>query len=133
MNFLRLRPQKIPDKWAPYGVCRVKIALKADFFYQTARSATNSWDILVKAVKKLGLTMLVPEEAQSKLITAIIDPASPKYSFDALHDLSRRHGFTIYPGKLSDANTFRIANIGNIQPEEMAAFTAILETYIKSL
>ncbi|GHV88786.1 hypothetical protein AGMMS50267_11460 [Spirochaetia bacterium] len=26
------------------GVCRVKIALKADFFYQTARSATNSQD-----------------------------------------------------------------------------------------
>ncbi|AEF81797.1 2-aminoethylphosphonate aminotransferase [Leadbettera azotonutricia] len=91
------------------------------------------WDILVKTVKKLGLSMLVPEAAQSKLITAIIDPASPAYSFDALHDLARSKSFTIYPGKLSDANTFRIANIGDIQPEEMTAFVKILEDYIQTL
>lgn len=91
------------------------------------------WDELVKSVKKLGLKMLVPAEAQSKLITAIIDPESPKYKFDDLHDLAREHAFTIYPGKLSDANTFRIANIGDIQPEEMRAFTEVLESYIKTL
>jgi 2-aminoethylphosphonate-pyruvate transaminase len=91
------------------------------------------WEELVRAVKRLGLSMLVPEEAQSRLITAIIDPASPKYSFDALHDLARRNGFTIYPGKLSDANTFRIANIGDIQPEEMTVFVKVLETYMRSL
>jgi 2-aminoethylphosphonate-pyruvate transaminase len=91
------------------------------------------WDILIKAVKKLKLSLLVPEEAQSRLITAIIDPASPAYSFEALHDLARRNGFTIYPGKLSGANTFRIANIGDIQPAEMAAFTTVLESYVRTL
>jgi 2-aminoethylphosphonate-pyruvate transaminase len=91
------------------------------------------WEELAKAVKKLGLSMLVPEEAQSKLITAIVDPPSPNYSFDALHDLARSQGFTIYPGKLSDANTFRIANIGDIRPEEMARFTGILESYLGTL
>jgi 2-aminoethylphosphonate-pyruvate transaminase len=93
----------------------------------------SCWDILAKAVKKTGLAMLVPEAVQSKLITAIIEPSSPKYSFDALHDLARTNGFTIYPGKLSDANTFRIANIGDIRPEEMAAFTELLESYMRSM
>jgi len=91
------------------------------------------WSELVKAVKKLGLKMLVPESAQSKLITAIIEPPSPKYSFDDLHDFAKSKGFTIYPGKLSDADTFRIANIGDIQPEEMRIFTDILETYMRSI
>ena len=91
------------------------------------------WDELVKAIKKLNLSMLVPEAAQSKLITAIIDPPSPNYSFNALHDLARSRGFTIYPGKLSDINTFRIANIGDIRPEEMAFFAEILETYMSSI
>jgi 2-aminoethylphosphonate-pyruvate transaminase len=91
------------------------------------------WEELVKAVKKLGLSMLVPEEAQSKLITAIVDPPSPRYSFETLHDLARGEGFTIYPGKLSDANTFRIANIGDIRPEEMIRFTALLGSYMRSL
>lgn len=93
----------------------------------------SCWQELVKSVKKLGLSMLVPEEAQSKLITAIIEPSSPQYSFDALHDLARSKGFTIYPGKLSGANTFRIANIGDIQPEEMRAFTEVMESYMKSI
>jgi 2-aminoethylphosphonate-pyruvate transaminase len=91
------------------------------------------WEILVQAVKDLGLDMLVGEGAQSKLITAILDPPFPAYCFDTLHDLARSQGFTIYPGKLSDANTFRIANIGDIQPEEMARFTQILGSYIKEI
>ena len=91
------------------------------------------WEILVQAVKRLNLAMLVPEEAQSKLITAILDPPFPAYRFDAFHDLARSQGFTIYPGKLSDANTFRIANIGDIQPGEMARFTHVLEGYIQEI
>ncbi|MDR0375554.1 MAG: 2-aminoethylphosphonate--pyruvate transaminase [Treponema sp.] len=91
------------------------------------------WEILVHAIKRLNLNMLVPEEAQSRLITAIIEPDSPKYRFDDLHDLAREAGFTIYPGKLSDAATFRIANIGDIRPEEMSRFAMLLEQYIKTL
>jgi 2-aminoethylphosphonate-pyruvate transaminase len=91
------------------------------------------WEILVQAVKQLGLKMLVPEEAQSRLITAIIEPESPRYRFDDLHDLARDAGFTIYPGKLSDAATFRIANIGDIQPEEMRDFTLTLRRYLETL
>ena len=93
----------------------------------------SCWEELVKSVKKTGLSMLVPLEAQSKLITAIIEPSSPEYSFDSLHDLARSKGFTIYPGKLSDANTFRIANIGDIKAEEMITFTKILESYLHSI
>ena len=91
------------------------------------------WNELVKSVKKIGLSMLVPETIQSKLITAIKEPDSPHYSFDVLHDLARSKGFTIYPGKLSNANTFRIANIGDIQPEEMAVFGDLLESYMESI
>ena len=93
----------------------------------------SCWEELVKAVKRIGLSMLVGEEIQSKLITAIIEPDTEKYSFDALHDLARSRGFTIYPGKLSDANTFRIANIGDIQVNEMIAFTKLLESYMRSI
>jgi 2-aminoethylphosphonate-pyruvate transaminase len=88
---------------------------------------------LVKGIKKLNLNMLVPEAAQSKLITAIMEPDTPRYKFETLHDLAREHGFTIYPGKLSEANTFRIANIGDIQLEEMAAFVKVLEGYMRGI
>jgi 2-aminoethylphosphonate-pyruvate transaminase len=88
---------------------------------------------LAAAVKKMGLKMLVPEEAQSKLITAIIEPKTPKYRFEEFHDLAREQGFTIYPGKLAGADTFRIANIGDIQVEEMRRFVGFLETYMTAI
>jgi 2-aminoethylphosphonate-pyruvate transaminase len=91
------------------------------------------WNILVAAVKKYNLTMLVKEEHQSRLITAIMDPPAPRYRFDALHDMAREHGFTIYPGKLGKINTFRVANIGDIQPGEMRRFTGLLGEYLEAI
>jgi 2-aminoethylphosphonate-pyruvate transaminase len=94
---------------------------------------TDCWHIFVNAVKKYKLKMLVKEEDQSHLITAVLDPETPSYNFDALHDLARKRGFTIYPGKLGKINTFRIANIGDIQPHEMQKFTEILRNYLDSI
>ena len=94
---------------------------------------TSCWKVLVEAVKRIGLKMPVPESEHSHLIVTIMDPESPKYNFNDLHDFAREHGFTIYPGKLSDAPTFRIANIGDIRPEEMREFTVLLEQYMKTI
>lgn len=94
---------------------------------------TECWRILIDGLDKLGLEMPVPLEDQSHLIVTINDPPSPDYRFNDLHALAREHGFTIYPGKLNNAATFRIANIGDIRPEEMQGFIKILETYISSI
>ena len=94
---------------------------------------TKCWKILVDAIRKMGLKMPVDVEDQSHLIVTIEDPKSSKYSFDNLHDLARRNSFTIYPGKLTNASTFRIANIGDIRPEEMKRFTDLLEGYVGTL
>jgi 2-aminoethylphosphonate-pyruvate transaminase len=94
---------------------------------------TECWRILVDAVKKFNLKMLVKEEEQSHLITAIFEPETPQYNFDSLHDLACKHGFTIYPGKLGNINTFRIANIGDIKPHEMQRFTEVLKNYLDSI
>ena len=94
---------------------------------------TECWHILIDVVRSLGLDMPVPESEQSHLIVTIMDPKTPGYSFDEMHDYSRRHGFTIYPGKLSDTPTFRIANIGDIRPEEMRRFTELFGKYIRAL
>ena len=94
---------------------------------------SECWNTLVAAVKKHNLKMLVKEADQSRLITAILDPETPRYRFDALHGMAREHGFTIYPGKLGAINTFRIANIGDIRPGEMAAFTELLGAYLAGI
>lgn len=94
---------------------------------------TECWKILVQAVKDSGLKMLVSEENQSHFITAILNPKTEKYDFNAFHDIARENGFTIYPGKLGNIDTFRIANMGDIKPLEMERFTKIMKDYMKSI
>lgn len=94
---------------------------------------TACWEILVKALDEIGLKMLVDRKYQSHFITAILIPETPKYSFNALHDYAKSFGFTIYPGKLGNIDTFRIANMGDIKPEEMAHFTCVLRDYMHSI
>ena len=94
---------------------------------------TSCWKILVDAVEDLGLTMLVEKSLQSHLITAILEPESEHYSFEKFHDKAREIGFTIYPGKLGNVNTFRIANIGDIQPHEMERFVVFMKQYFNEI
>ena len=88
---------------------------------------------MVKALDDIGLKMLVDRKHQSHFITAILIPDTPKYSFNALHDYAKSFNFTIYPGKLGNIDTFRIANMGDIKPEEMERFTKVLRDYMASI
>ncbi len=122
-----------PPVQSMYSLRQAIIETKIETIEKRYARYCACWEELTKSVKRLGLKMLVPEEVQSKLITAIIEPATSDYNFEELHDLARKYSFTIYPGKLSDANTFRIANIGDIQPMEMREFTVVLESYFSKI
>lgn len=89
--------------------------------------------ILWKGLDKIKLKKLVSEETSSMILTSIIEPKIEGYSFEELHDYLYNRGFTIYPGKIASENTFRIANIGQIYPENMTKFTEILEEYFVQL
>lgn len=89
--------------------------------------------ILWDGLDKLKLKRLVKDEASSMLLTTIIEPQIYDYNFKDLHDYLYSKGFTIYPGKISFENTFRIANIGQIYPENMTKFIEILEEYFSQL
>ena len=89
--------------------------------------------VLWEGLDKLNLKKLVSEKASSMLLTSIIEPQIERYNFDDLHDYLYNKGFTIYPGKIASENTFRIANIGQIYPENMNKFIEILEEYLIQL
>lgn len=116
-----------------YALKQAIIETKQETIEKRFERFTECWNILVKSLKEIGLKMLVKEEFQSHFITAILIPETPKYSFDALHDYARSFGFTIYPGKLGNINTFRIANMGDIKPAEMERFCKVLTEYMHSI
>jgi 2-aminoethylphosphonate-pyruvate transaminase len=94
---------------------------------------TKTWETLISGLEQLNLEYLVNKENQSHLITTVLEPENPGFSFEKLHDFCYEKGFTIYPGKVSDKNTFRLANIGEINSSDLDNFLAVLKLYLESI
>lgn len=98
-----------------------------DEFFQEGGEAryqryTECWKTLRTGLNELGFRFLLDEADESHLITTVLYPDNPRFSFQRLHDAMNKAGFTIYPGKIGHKNTFRIANIGAIYPVDIFAF-----------
>lgn len=76
--------------------------------------------ILVEGMRRLGFKTLLPDDAQGPIITSFLYP-SADFDFTTFYARLKEKGFVIYPGKISDADTFRIGNIGDIFPKDMEA------------
>lgn len=84
--------------------------------------------ILLEGMQSLGFTPLLSAEKQSPVITSFLY-SSGNFRFQVFYESLKRKGFVIYPGKISDVETFRIGNIGDVYPEDMERLLcAIRET-----
>ncbi|MET2983695.1 2-aminoethylphosphonate aminotransferase [Aureibaculum conchae] len=91
---------------------------------------SKSWETLLNGLDELGLEYLIDKEYHSKIITSILEPKTDAYDFNEMHDYFFERGFTIYPGKVNNYDTFRISNIGQIDYEDMQAFLNVLKAYL---
>lgn len=81
---------------------------------------------LVAGMAALGFAPLLPEQWQSPIITAFYSPAHPDYRFADFYQRLKAQGFVIYPGKVSQADCFRIGNIGDVTPERVRELLAAM-------
>lgn len=86
--------------------------------------------ILRNGMKNLGFKSLIPEEYQSPIITTFFAPNSPDYSFENFYYKLKKEGFVIYPGKVTDIDSFRIGNIGEVYPDDIYALLKAIEKAI---
>lgn len=81
---------------------------------------------LHEGLAKLGLKEAIRPELQSGLVISVLYPDMPNWSFEKVHDYCYEHGFTIYPGKISTTNTFRLCSLGAIDEDDIHAFIPVL-------
>lgn len=72
---------------------------------------------LVEGIRSLGYRTLLPDEWQSPVITSFYYPTAD-FDFNTFYQKLKAKGFVIYPGKISQADTFRIGNIGDVHPDD---------------
>jgi 2-aminoethylphosphonate aminotransferase len=86
--------------------------------------------LMKKHLMELGFKFFVAEAHHARLLTSIIEPKDPKYSFNDMHDYLIAKGFTIYPGKVGGAQTFRLSNIGAIDTNDISRFLEAFKCYL---
>ncbi|SFM70473.1 2-aminoethylphosphonate--pyruvate transaminase [Marinobacter zhejiangensis] len=82
---------------------------------------TRNRDRLVAGMRELGFRTLLVDEWLSPIITTFLSPQSPAFDFRRFYDAIKAHGFVIYPGKLTVADSFRVGCIGQLHDEQIDA------------
>lgn len=82
-------------------------------------------DAIHQGLEELGFQELIRREHQAGLVAAVRVPDDPSWSFEAIHDYCYQRGFTIYPGKVGSAGTFRLCALGAIDAEDIHAFFTV--------
>lgn len=78
----------------------------------------DNFDILAAGMTRLGFRPFLEGAVQSPIIATFHCPDAPWFRFPAFYQGLAERGFLIYPGKLSQAETFRIGCIGAISGED---------------
>ena len=88
---------------------------------QPARLArySNNCKTLVNGMAALGFKPFLDSAIQAPIIVTFHAPADPQYDFKKFYAAARHHGFILYPGKLTQLETFRVGCIGAIGQNEI--------------
>lgn len=93
---------------------------------------TRVFNAINEGLDRLGFRQVIKPEWRAGLVSSAIYPDDPNWSFEAVHDYCYQRGFTIYPGKISTTNTFRLCALGAIDEEDIHQFFQVFEEALKS-
>ncbi len=67
----------------------------------------------------LGFKPYLDPSVQAPIIVTFHAPADTNYEFRKFYEAAKRNGFILYPGKLTEIETFRVGCIGAIGTTEI--------------
>lgn len=89
--------------------------------------------ILLTGMVDLGFRSYLPARLQSYIITSFLFPPDPAFTFDAFYRRLSDKGHIIYPGKISQADTFRIGSIGRIFESDVRALLGAVRETVREM
>lgn len=88
---------------------------------------TRVFEAIHTGLDNLGFRDAIKREEQAGLVVSVLYPNDPNWNFETIHDYCYERGFTIYPGKISTANTFRLCALGAIDVRDIQNFFAVFQ------
>ena len=94
---------------------------------------TRVFNAIHAGLDELGFRDAVRREWQSGLVVSVVYPDDSNWNFEKVHDYCYERGFTIYPGKISTTNTFRLCALGAIDEADIRDFFVVFRAALKEL
>lgn len=89
----------------------------------------NNNRVLRERLARIGIEAYISDDKQSPIITTFLFP-NETFSFEDFYEYVKEKGYVLYPGKLTEHDTFRIGNIGEIYEEDIQSLCNIIEAYM---
>lgn len=87
--------------------------------------------LLTERFEALGFKPYLDPAVQGPIITSFCYPEDAKFTFQQMYDYIKERGYVLYPGKVMEADTFRVGNIGEIYPEDIEKLAEIMADFLK--
>jgi len=97
-----------------------------------ARYAENC-ATLIEGMRALGFRPYLEPAVQAPIIVTFHAPSDPAYEFRAFYGRVRARGYILYPGKLTQVETFRVGCIGAIDSNEMRNVVSAIDATLKEM
>jgi len=97
-----------------------------------ARYAANC-ATLIEGMRALGFRPFLDPAVQAPIIVTFHAPSDPAYDFKDFYGKVRARGYILYPGKLTQVETFRVGCIGAIDANEMRNVVAAIGETLRDM
>ena len=87
--------------------------------------------LLIEKMKELGIKPYIDQDHQGPIITTFFYPENASFSFEEMYQYIKERGYAIYPGKVTEADTFRIGNIGEIYKEDILKVSELIKEFLE--
>ncbi len=98
-----------------------------------AKRYRANYETLMAGMRAMGFQEYLKPEDQSHIIVSFRYPSRPRYNFEEFYTRLNDKGYVIYPGKVSNADCFRIGCIGRLFPSDMSALLAAIRETLSEM
>ena len=88
---------------------------------------------LRSGMEALGFRSYVPAEHASPIISTFHHPRDPRFDFRDFYRRLSTRGFLVYPGKVTQADCFRVGNIGRLFRADVDALLAAVPVVLREM
>lgn len=97
-----------------------------------ARYAKNCHE-LIGGMQALGFRPFLPAAIQAPIIVTFHAPADPSYDFKRFYAEVKKRGYILYPGKLTQVETFRVGCMGQLGGDGMRGGVKAIAEALKAI